>query len=112
MVTNVPKKERPVPQSVLRAQLRGDRAELSRLGLLGNAIKRDRREWLERQGVLPLKVSRECTTRQKRGPVTPEQRAAAAETRYLNQVRKAEWEAILLSDAEDHADATRPGWED
>lgn len=108
------KKERWLPPSVLGAKARGDIAELSRLGLRGNEVKKARNQWRDQQGVLPLKAKRQKSSAacQPRKPLTPEQKASQAETRYLNQLRRNELAAIALADAEQHALSNRIGWDE
>lgn len=112
METVLPKKERRIPPSVIRAKLTGDRDELVRLSRLGNEARRARNAWRNQQGVLPLKAKRLRTAapRKPRQPLTAEQKALSAETRYINQVRRQELVTIAFHDAEEHARLNRIGW--
>ncbi len=103
----VPSEERYLPPSVRSAKARKDRAELRRLGLRGNEVKRELNAWRKLQGVLPLKPKR---PKRPYKPLSAEQKASQAETRYLNQLRRSELVAIALADAEQHAESNRIGW--
>ena len=83
---------RPLPPHVLAAKLAGDKTLLSELGRRGASVANKRR------ALRKIEAQRKVQS--------------ASQDLFAEEAMAEEHEAQIRADAQAHAEATRPGWED